>query len=52
MLRASHIATALSAATGRFDRRPNGWQLVGACAYWGSPGSTNSSEHGSRLKPE
>ena len=33
---ASHIATALSAATGRSDR-PNGWQFVGACkAYLGS----------------
>ena len=31
---ASHIATALSAATGRSDR-PNGRLLVGACGYWG-----------------
>ena len=31
---ASHIATALSAATGRSDR-PNGRLLVGARGYWG-----------------
>jgi hypothetical protein len=48
---ASHIATALSAATGRSDR-PNGWQLVGARGYWGFSSSINSSEHDSRLKPE
>ena len=48
---ASHIATALSAATGRSDR-PNGWLPVGARGYWGVPGSTNRSEQGSRLKPE
>jgi hypothetical protein len=48
---ASHIATALSAAAGRSDR-PNGWLPVGACAYWGFSSSMNTSEHGSRLKPE
>jgi hypothetical protein len=46
---ASHIATALSAATGRFDR-PSERPLVGAFGYWGTP--SNTSEQGSRLKPE
>jgi hypothetical protein len=46
---ASHIATALSAATGRVDR-PSDRSLVGAFGYWGTP--TNMSEQGSRLKPE
>jgi hypothetical protein len=48
---ASHIATALSAATGRSDR-PNGRLLVGARGYWGVPSLRNCSEHSSRLKPE
>ena len=49
---ASHIATALSAATGRSDR-PNGWQLVGACmAYLGSSRINNRPEQGSIAKPE
>jgi hypothetical protein len=48
---ASHIATALSAATGRSDR-PNGWLPVGARGYWGSSSSFNRSEQDSRLKPE
>ena len=50
---ASHIATALSAATGRSDR-PNGWQLVGVrMAYWGfSSSMTDRASQGSRLKPE
>ena len=44
---ASHIATALSAATGRSDR-PNGWQFVGACmAYLGSSQINNRPEQGS-----
>jgi hypothetical protein len=47
---ASHIATALCAATGRSDR-PNGRLLVGARGYWGVP-SFNGSEQGSRRKPE
>jgi hypothetical protein len=46
---ASHIATALSAATGRVDR-PSDRPLVGAFGYWGTP--SNTSEQGSRLKPE
>jgi hypothetical protein len=49
---ASHIAAALSAATGRSDR-PNGWLLVCArVAYPGFPSMTKRSDHGSRLKPE
>jgi len=48
---ASHIATALSAATGRSDR-PNAWLPVGARGYWGFPSSFNRSEQNSRLKPE
>ena len=50
---ASHIATALSAATGRSDR-PNGWQRIGVCmAYWGFSSSMNDrASQGSRLKPE
>jgi len=48
---ASHIATALSAATGRSDR-PNGWLLVGACGYWGASSSFKRSKPSSRLKPE
>ena len=51
MLLASHIATALSAATGRSDR-PNGRLLVGARGYWGVPSFKNGSEQSSRLKPE
>ena len=38
---ASHIATALSAATGRSDR-PNGWLPVGARGYWGFSSSMNT----------
>ena len=48
---ASHIATELSAATGRFDR-PSERPLVGALGYSGCPGSNTWSEQGSRLKPE
>ena len=50
---ASHIATALSAATGRSDR-PNGWQFVGACmAYLGLlPDRLIGPRQGSRTKPE
>jgi hypothetical protein len=48
---ASHIATALSAATGRSDR-PNGRLPVGARGYWGFSSSMNTSEQGSRLIPE
>ena len=52
LLRASHFATAASAATGR-SNRPNGWQLVGVCvAYTGVPSSKMRSIYGSRLKPE
>jgi hypothetical protein len=47
---ASHIATALSAATGRSDR-PNDWLPVGARGYWGFSSSFKP-EQGSRLKPE
>jgi hypothetical protein len=50
---ASHIATALSAPTGRSDR-PNGWQRIGVCmAYWGFSFRINDwACQGSRLKPE
>jgi hypothetical protein len=50
---ASHIATALSAATGRSDR-PNGWLRIGVCmAYWGfSFRMIDRASQGSRLKPE
>jgi hypothetical protein len=48
---ASHIATALSAATGRSDR-PNGRLPVSARGYWGVPSFKRGSEQGSRLKPE
>jgi hypothetical protein len=51
MRKASHIATALSAATGRSDR-PSGWLPVGARGYRGFPSLFNRSEQGSRLKPE
>lgn len=47
---ASQFATALSAAAVR-SARPNGWQLVGVCAYWGI-GSSNFSELSSKAKPE
>jgi hypothetical protein len=45
---ASQFATALSAAAAR-SHRPNGWQLVGVCAYWGI-GSINSSDPSSKSK--
>jgi hypothetical protein len=50
---ASHIATALSAATGRSDRL-NGWQRIGVrVAYWGFSFRLNDrAGQGSRLKPE
>jgi len=49
---ASHIATALSAATGRSDR-PNGWQFVSACmAYLGSSRINKRAGQGSIPKPE
>jgi hypothetical protein len=50
---ASHIATALSATTGRSDR-PNGRVRIGVCmAYWGFSFSMNDrATQGSRLKPE
>jgi hypothetical protein len=48
---ASHIATALSAATGGSDR-PNGRLLVAARCYRGFSSSFNRSEQNSRLKPE
>jgi hypothetical protein len=51
MRRASHIAAAPRAATGRFDR-PSDRLLVGALGYSGCPGSKTWSEQGSRLKPE
>jgi hypothetical protein len=51
LLKASHIATALSAAAGRFDR-PRERRLVGAFGYWGVPSSNKRSERSSRLKPE
>ena len=48
---ASHIATALSAATGRSDR-PNDRLPMSARGYWGFSSSFNRSEQSSRLKPE
>jgi hypothetical protein len=51
MLRAAHIAAALSAATERSDR-PNGRLPVGVCAYWGFASSMIGSGRSSRLKPE
>ena len=48
---ASHIATALSVASGRSDR-PNDRLPMGARGYWGFSSSMNTSGHGSRLKPE
>ncbi|MFZ1102537.1 MAG: hypothetical protein WAN86_06795 [Hyphomicrobiaceae bacterium] len=50
---ASHVATALSAATGR-SGRPNGWQRIGVCmAYLGFSSSTiDRASYGSKLKPE
>jgi len=48
---ASHIANALSAATGRSDQ-PTGRLPVGARGYWGFSSSFNRSEQSSRLKPE
>jgi hypothetical protein len=51
MLRASHIAAAPSAATGRFDR-PSDRLLVGAFGYSGVTRPNMWSEQRSRLKPE
>ena len=51
MLRASHIAVAPSAATGRFDR-PSDRLPVGAFGYSGVTCPNMWSEQGSRLKPE
>ena len=49
---ASHIAIALSAASGRSDR-PDGWQFVGAyMAYLGSSRINVRPEQGSITKPE
>ena len=47
---ASHIATALSAVTGRVDR-PSDRPLVGAFGYWGTP-TIMSEQRSTRLKPE
>jgi hypothetical protein len=52
MRTASHIAAALSAATGR-SARSNGWPLVGAClAYRGFPNWLERAPNASTLKPE
>jgi hypothetical protein len=48
---ASHITTALSAATAGSDR-PNGRLLVGARGYRGFSSSFKRSEQSSRLKSE
>jgi hypothetical protein len=48
---ASHIATALSAATGR-SGRPNDRLPMGARGHWGFSSSFNRSEQSSRLKPD
>lgn len=45
---ASQFAIALSAAAAR-SHRPNGWQLVGVCAYWGF-GSINTTDTSSKPK--
>jgi hypothetical protein len=52
MLTASHIATALSAAAGRFDR-PSDRLAVGALGYWVVAGmNITRCEQRSTLKPE
>jgi hypothetical protein len=51
MLRASHFATAPSAATGRFDR-PSDRRIVGAFGYSVVLGTNMWSGQSSRLKPE
>jgi hypothetical protein len=51
MLRASHFATAPSAATGRFDR-PSDRRIVGAFGYSVVMCPNMWSEQRSRLKPE
>jgi hypothetical protein len=51
MLKASHIAAAPSATTGRFDR-PSDWLPVGAFGYSGVACPNMWSERRSRLKPE
>jgi len=51
LFKASHIATALSAATAGFDR-PSDWRFVGARAYLNSSKSFDRARHGSICKPE
>jgi hypothetical protein len=52
MFTASHIANALSAAAGRFDR-PSGRLPVGAPGNWVVPGMTiTRCEQRSTLKPD
>jgi hypothetical protein len=51
LFKASHIATALSAATAGFNR-PSDWRLVGARAYLSSSKSIDRAKHGSKCRPE
>jgi hypothetical protein len=51
LFKASHIATALSAAAAGFNR-PSDWRFVGACAYFNSSKSIDRAEQGSIRKPE
>ena len=51
LFKASHIATALSAATAGFNR-PSDRRLVGARAYFSSSKSIDRAEQGSIRKPE
>ena len=51
LFKASHIATALSAATAGFNR-PSDWRFVGARAYRSSSKSINRAGQGSIRKPE
>ena len=48
---ASHIATALSAATAGFNR-PDDWRFVGARAHLSSSKSIDRARHGSICNPE
>jgi hypothetical protein len=51
LLRASHIAAAPCAATGRFDR-PSDRLPVGAFGYWVVVGTKRRSEQGATRIPE
>jgi hypothetical protein len=51
LFKASHIATALSAATAGFNR-PSDWRFVGARAYLSSSKPMDRAVQGSIRKPE